>query len=150
MVFEFQLLSLLMIFLLVITYYSRKNISIKKNRLFRSLLLITYIMQLCSLSLYITFQTKNHIMLFSKVYLIAILLWFAGYSLYYGFNLLKSQYPNAVKRCSVTTILKLCMRNIGVFWNLPADGTQIIDWQAVNICIACYSSEDTEFICGAW
>ena len=54
MTFEFQLLSLLLLFLLIIVYYTNKDNFAKGNKIFRGLLLVTYIIQLINSAIYIT------------------------------------------------------------------------------------------------
>ena len=92
MEFSFYLLCLLVIFLLVIIYYTKEHSFDSENTLFRSILLTTYIMQLVYLSTYISSQNGSEIVVFSKIYFIMITLWFALYSFYYISFFIKAKY----------------------------------------------------------
>lgn len=101
MTFEFQLLGLLLIFLLVMVYYNKKDSFIKGNKIFKGILLTTYIMQLVSLAIYIANETGRSNILFSKVYLIIINLWFGLVSLYYVVFSLMSKHKKESSKFEV-------------------------------------------------
>lgn len=92
MEYQFHLLSLLIIFLLIVIYYMGRDSFQKENRCFRSILLTTYIMQLGYFSTYIISRNENNTIWISKLYLITIVLWFALFSFYYLVIYLKSKY----------------------------------------------------------
>lgn len=92
MTFAFQLLSLLMIFLLVIIYYLKKDSFTKGNKPFRGIILTTYILELISMTIYITTETGATAYLFYKIYLFITIFWFALYGLYYISIWLKERY----------------------------------------------------------
>ena len=77
MEFQFHLLSLLIVFLLVIIYYTGKDSFHKKNSVVRLVLLTTYIMQLGYFSTYIMSKNGSNMIWFSKFYFITVILWFA-------------------------------------------------------------------------
>lgn len=91
MTFEFQLLSLLLLFLLIIVYYTNKDNFTKGNKIFRGLLLVTYIIQLINSAIYITNEIGSNNITFSKLYLITINLWFGLLSIYYIATWLKEK-----------------------------------------------------------
>lgn len=81
--FGFQLFSLLMMFLLVVIYYSKLDKNVQGSKIFRCIVLIAYIMQLCSCAIYITNENIIYQVIFSKIYFILVMFWFSFYSLYY-------------------------------------------------------------------
>ena len=89
MSFEFQLLSLMLMFLLIVVYYNKKDSFIKGNKIYKGILLSTYIMQLVSGGIYILYSNNSNGGIFSRVYLLLIFIWYALYGGYYIFNYLK-------------------------------------------------------------
>lgn len=89
MSFEFQLLSLILMFLLLVVYYNKKDSFIKGNKIYKGILLTTYIMQLVSGGIYILYSNNSNGGIFSRVYLLLMLIWYILYGLYYIVNYLK-------------------------------------------------------------
>lgn len=83
MVYGFQLLGLLLTFLLLMVYYNRKDNFMKGNYIYKFILLVTYLAQLASSILYILLESGNSAYGISGVYLFLVLLWFALYGFYY-------------------------------------------------------------------
>lgn len=93
MAFGFHLFCLLMIFLLVIVYYLKKDSFTKGNKIFRGILLVTYIMQLSNLAIYAVIESgSNNEVFFGKLYLLMVMFWFALFALYYVVIWLKGKY----------------------------------------------------------
>lgn len=97
MSFEFHLLSLMLMFLLLVVYYNKKDSFIKGNKIYKGILLNTYIMQLVSGGVYILYSNNSNGGIFSKLYLLLILIWYVLYGLYYMFNYFKSNKIRNVK-----------------------------------------------------
>lgn len=87
--FWFQLFGLLLIFLLVIIYYPKLDWEIWENKIFCSILLVTYIIQLLACSTYIIREDAVFKMVFDKFYLILVMGWFSLFGFYYLYKLLK-------------------------------------------------------------
>lgn len=90
MMYGFQLLSLLLTFLLIIVYYNKKDSFTKGNIIYRGILLNTYIIQLFASFTYIAIENKSMNEIISKLYFLLVLLWFALYGLYYLIILIKN------------------------------------------------------------
>ena len=89
MSFEFQLLSLILMFLLLIVYYNKKDSFNKGDKIYKGILLSTYIMQLVSGGMYILYSNNSNGGIFSRVYLLLMFIWYVLYGLYYIVNYLK-------------------------------------------------------------
>ena len=111
MTFEFQVLSLLLIFLLVMVYYYKDDYNNKGNKLYRSILLLTHIMQIISTIAYIRLENNNSIELFSRIYFACTIAWFSLYSAYYLMTYLKSKYKS-----NQTKIKYIVSNNIKYFY----------------------------------
>ena len=93
MTFGFYLLSLLMIFLLVIVYYAKKDSFSRGNKIFRGILLVTYIIELCSVAIYAVLGSEGgYAKFFGQIYLLMVMLWFFLFALYYVIAWLKGKY----------------------------------------------------------
>lgn len=98
MVFQFQILELLLIFLLVILYYGKYNKVIKKNRGFLSLLFITYLLQIVYTCGCIAVQMGSYYLFFSKLYLSILLVIYSGLVFYYFSFFVQEKYRNHGKQ----------------------------------------------------
>ena len=78
---SFNLLGLLVMFLLVITYFSKNSLN-KDTKLFGNMLLSGYISQFCYLVTYIINKQNGDIIFISKLYLISIIFFIGLFSLY--------------------------------------------------------------------
>lgn len=76
-----NILGLLIMFLLIIVYFSKNNLN-KDTKLFGNILLSAYVSQFCYLVTYIIDKQNGNIMLISKLYLISIILYIGLFSLY--------------------------------------------------------------------
>ncbi|MCI6265705.1 MAG: response regulator [Erysipelotrichaceae bacterium] len=115
MAFQFQLLGLLILVLLIAFYYAKKENFVHGEGSFKMILLTTYIMQLLYLSTYIAIKTESNPIWFGKCYLISIVIWFSLYTMYDIVQFLKAKYP------SNETILnqkKIMVRNSFIAINL--------------------------------
>lgn len=97
MSFEFQLLSLILMFLLLVVYYNKKDSFVKGNKIYKGILLSTYIMQLVSGGIYILYSNNSNGGIFSRLYLLLIFIWYVLYGLYYMFNYFKGKKVRKVK-----------------------------------------------------
>jgi len=97
MTFGFQLLVLLLMFLLLMVYYTKKDSFTKGNKIYRSILLVTYILQLVSLGVYIILENGINSSIFFKLYFSLILVWFSLFGFYYISNYLRVKYFNDKK-----------------------------------------------------
>lgn len=106
--YGFVLLSLSLIFLLVMMYYSKDNNFIKGNKIYRGILLVSYIIQLVGCFIYtlpnslvyISFSgisCSNTNCMYFIIYELLILLWFGLTSFYYLDILVKSRYSDKIK-----------------------------------------------------
>lgn len=89
--YEFQLLGLLLMFLLIVVYYSKDDNIKQGNKIFRSIILITYIVELVGTAMYIVLESGSNISIFSRIYLIITNLWFGLLALYYTTYLFKDK-----------------------------------------------------------
>lgn len=110
--FGFHLLGLLLVFLLVIVYYSKKDSFTKGNKIFRGILLVTYIMQLVSSAIYVGMENNWNVAIYSKLYLMLLNLWFGCVAFYYVMILLKSKYKENSDK------YKILLRNVGLIFGV--------------------------------
>lgn len=110
--FGFQLFSLLMVFLLVIVYYAKKESFTKGNKIFRGILLVAYIMQLCNSAVYISGEIGDRSIIFSKLYLIMVMLWFGLFAFYYVVVFLKEKYRQEHDK------FKIVFKNLAVIFGV--------------------------------
>ena len=76
-------------FLLLIVYYNKKDSFNKGDKIYKGILLSTYIMQLVSGGMYILYSNNSNGGIFSRVYLLLMFIWYVLYGLYYIVNYLK-------------------------------------------------------------
>jgi signal transduction histidine kinase/ActR/RegA family two-component response regulator len=69
MVFNFQVIGLLVIFTIICFYYVKDIKASKESIVYRGILLVTYILQLLYISVYISMRLDSNVLLFSKLYL---------------------------------------------------------------------------------
>ena len=91
MMYEFQLLGLLLMFLLVVVYYAKDDNIKRGNKVFRSIIFITYIVELVGTAMYIVLESGSNISIFSRIYLIITNIWFGLLTLYYTTFLFKDK-----------------------------------------------------------
>lgn len=101
MTFGFWVMGLLLMFLLVIVYYNKKDSFKKGNKIFKGIILVSYIIQLVSSALYITYENGSSMVLFSKIYLLLLNFWFGLFALYYVVFLLNGKYKKNSERYKV-------------------------------------------------
>lgn len=97
MMYEFQLLGLLLMFLLVVVYYAKEDNIKQGNKIFRSIILVTYLIELVGTAMYIVLESGGNISVFSRIYLIITNLWFGLLALYYTTFLFKYKNKNIGK-----------------------------------------------------
>lgn len=107
MIFNFELLGLLIVFGLVIIYYSKTVKKNEENIIFRNLMIITYIVELLYIASYITINQNINSLLYIKLYLIFTSIAFSFLSLYYIVTGLKNKY--LVKQTIYNNKVKLAM-----------------------------------------
>ena len=74
MIFNFDLLGLLVLFILIFVYYS-KNISNRpQSNIFNGMMITAYIMQLLYMANFIAIKAALNIFIFQKLYLVSIIL----------------------------------------------------------------------------
>lgn len=115
MAFQFQLLGLLILVLLIAFYYAKKENFVHGEGSFKMILLTTYIMQLLYLSTYIAIKTESNPIWFGKCYLISIVIWFSLYTMYDIVQFLKAKYPNNE---TILNQKKIMVRNSFIAINL--------------------------------
>lgn len=86
MIFQFQILGILTLFILTITYYMKWDSSYNKTE-YKYLLLQTYISQLLYIATYISIKINYNEVLYAKMYLISILCIFTSLMYYYIINI---------------------------------------------------------------
>lgn len=91
--YGFYLFGLLMVFLLIIFYFLKRDNFTRLDKVFRSLLLVTHLIQISCVLIYTEVRIGNGTeIIFGKVYLIMAMLWFGLLSFYYILFLLKDKY----------------------------------------------------------
>lgn len=96
--FGFLLFSLLMVFLLVLIYYAKDNQFIQKRVVYRSILLVTYVIQLVSCAIFITSGDEVYSMVFGKIYFVMLFLWFGLFLLYDVSLFLRDKFQGKLKQ----------------------------------------------------
>lgn len=102
----FNLLGLLIIFLLVIVYFSKNSLN-RDTKLFGNILLSAYVSQFCYLVTYIINEQNGNVIFISKLYLISIIFFIGLFSLY----LFKDVFEEKIK--GDNKILKYCYLMFG-------------------------------------
>lgn len=121
MTFEFQLLSLLLIFLLVMFHYPKDDNNNPTTKIYQSILLLTHLMQIISTIVYIGLEKQSNIEIFSRIYFACVTVWFSLYSAYYLLISLKNKYAN-----NKTKLNQIVTNNIKYFILLQVITTVIV------------------------
>ncbi len=90
--FQFQMLGLVVMFLLLIFYWFRKDKYKKEDMVFRYLLLLGYFVCLVDIVCSVAFQVKEYEILLEKLYFILVLGTYSGMTMYYLTRFLKEKY----------------------------------------------------------
>ena len=92
MIFNFDLLGLLVLFILIFVYYS-KNISNRpQSNIFNGMMITAYIMQLLYIANFIAIKAALNIFIFQKLYLVSIILFASLLFSYYFSVLIEDKY----------------------------------------------------------
>lgn len=92
MVFSFQVLGLVIIFVLICLYYIKDIKKSKEVSIFRGILLTSYILELLYISVYISMRTDSSVLFFSKLYLSLCTIYYSLLLAYFLSNGLKDKY----------------------------------------------------------
>lgn len=94
MIFNFDLLGLLVLFILIFIYYS-KNISNRpQSNIFNGMMITAYIMQLLYIANFIAIKAALNIFIFQKLYLVSIILFASLLFSYYFCILIQDKYSS--------------------------------------------------------
>ena len=94
MIFNFDLLGLLVLFILIFIYYS-KNISNRpQSNIFNGMMITAYIMQLLYIANFIAIKAALNIFIFQKLYLVSITLFASLLFSYYFCILIQEKYSS--------------------------------------------------------
>ena len=94
MIFNFDLLGLLVLFILIFIYYS-KNISNRpQSNIFNGMMITAYIMQLIYIANFIAIKAALNIFIFQKLYLVSITLFASLLFSYYFCILIQEKYSS--------------------------------------------------------
>ena len=94
MIFNFDLLGLLVLFILIFVYYS-KNISNRpQSNIFNGMMITAYIMQLLYMANFIAIKAALNIFIFQKLYLVSITLFASLLFSYYFCILIQEKYSS--------------------------------------------------------
>ena len=94
MIFNFDLLGLLVLFILIFVYYS-KNISNRpQSNIFNGMMITAYIMQLLYMANFIAIKVALNIFIFQKLYLVSITLFASLLFSYYFCILIQDKYSS--------------------------------------------------------
>ena len=94
MIFNFDLLGLLVLFILIFIYYS-KNISNRpQSNIFNGMMITAYIMQLLYMANFIAIKAALNIFIFQKLYLVSITLFASLLFSYYFCILIQDKYSS--------------------------------------------------------
>ena len=94
MIFNFDLLGLLVLFILIFVYYS-KNISNRpQSNIFNGMMITAYIMQLLYMANFIAIKAALYIFIFQKLYLVSITLFASLLFSYYFCILIQEKYSS--------------------------------------------------------
>ena len=92
MVFSFQVLGLVITFVLICFYYIKDIKKSKEVSIFRGILLTSYILELLYISVYISMRTNSGVLFFSKLYLCLCTVYYSLLFAYFLSNGLKDKY----------------------------------------------------------
>ena len=92
MVFSFQVLGLVIMFVLICFYYIKDIKKSKEVSIFRGILLASYILELLYISVYISMRTNSGVLFFSKLYLCLCAVYYSLLFAYFLSNGLKDKY----------------------------------------------------------
>lgn len=141
MKFGFQLFGLLMVFLLIIVYYSKgSSVILRKKKLFSSILLVTYLLQICNCFIYMNYQGDIHYLFLDKMYCMLVMIWFSLFCFYYLEEMFKDQTVVEHKKWNLRTFLSYLMvffLGIGIISSLLGFGNYLI----VSFMLFCFVYE---------
>lgn len=92
MIFSFQALGLLVIFVIICIYHSKDIKNSKESSVYSGILVTTYIMQLLYISVYVAMRVGSNVIVFSKLYLISICIIYSLIMIYFWWVGLKDKY----------------------------------------------------------
>lgn len=140
MKFGFQLFGLLMVFLLIIIYYSKgSSVILRKKKLFSSILLVTYLLQICNCFIYMNYQGDIHYLFLDKMYCMLVMIWFSLFCFYYLEEMFKDQTVVEHKKWNLKNCLSYFIfffMGIGIISSLLGYGNYLID-VFMLICLVC-------------
>ncbi len=92
MIFNFDLLGLLVLFILIFIYYSKNIASRPQSNIFNGIMITAYIMQLLYIANFIATKASLNIFIFQKLYLVSIILFASLLFSYYFSVLIEDKY----------------------------------------------------------
>lgn len=145
MVFEFQILGLLVIFLLVCIYYSKERSLSKEGKLFKVILLSSYVLQLLYISTFVAYRGDSFLGVFSKLYLFFVsfvFLMVMGYFWLVGF---KSRYVS--KQTKYFELVRKSYVGLGILNCLVIF---VLGWLDIYFCGNVLLGAGVDFVFGIW
>lgn len=109
MIFNFDILGIFVLFILLCVYYSKDIKLTKEVNTFLGMMVVTYLIELLYLSNYVTLKINGNIWLFSKMYLFFICIFYSLMLSYFVCLVIKDKYSNKV---SVINAKNRELRNI--------------------------------------
>ncbi len=94
MIFNFDLLGLLVLFILIFIYYSKNIASRPQSNIFNGIMITAYIMQLLYIANFIATKASLNIFIFQKLYLVSIILFASLLFSYYFTILIQDKYSS--------------------------------------------------------
>ena len=94
MAFQFQILELFIMFLLIVMYYGKNGNIIDKKSLFKWILVVGYVMQMLYILAFVSIRVSNSYLVFAKLYFVSVVILSLLIGGYYIVNILKEKYKN--------------------------------------------------------
>ena len=94
MVFQFQLIGLFIMFLLVVIYYNKNDYVINQNSLYKGMLINGYIMQMLYVLTFIAIKISCYYLIFVKLYFISVIVLSLLIGGYFVIEILREKYKN--------------------------------------------------------
>lgn len=94
MIFNFDLLGLLVLFILIFIYYSKNIASRPQSNIFNGMMITAYIVQLLYIANFIATKASLNIFIFQKLYLVSIILFASLLFSYYFTILIQDKYSS--------------------------------------------------------
>ena len=113
MIFQFNLLGILILFILLLLYFTKEN---KDKFPFKLILLTTYITELFYILTFIGIESNNY-NLSGRLYFLSLVILFTLFTMYNAVYILNTKYKNKLSILEKKlNLVKMPKKNLGICW----------------------------------